>query len=394
MQAARSVVACVYWVLAATSAMAAETDEASWVGIAVPLVAYDTNLGVGGGAYGQIVVADPTGARPYRASVDAQTYLTTTGFQDHYVGWDLPGAFGSTLRWDMRLRYQSWSQAPYYGQGNHTPRSEPADVPERWNLWQSKRPFAMTHLRIPIAQSPVEIYVGGLFSSVSVTAAPNSLLNTTQPTGIDGGTVSALTVGLFRDTRTDEIDPEDGTAIDIATRATLPAPLSDYHFVGGHTSFRGWWAPIDWMVLAGHAMVDARTTGEPFYDQAYFGGLQRTGIGGRYLLRGLAEERLRGDGVVAAQAETRFRLGSFRALKKFTLGWTLAAFSDIGRVWTWSPEVPHRQSPYVTTGSGLRINLNSLLIVRADVAVGWEHYAASPEHRPQVQLYMLAAQPF
>ncbi len=368
----------------------AEPTERRWAAIAVPLVAWDSSMKLGLGGFAQLVVADLEGDRPYKLNVDAQFYKTTGGWDDYYVGWDLPGAFGGPIRWDARVRYQRWTRAPYYGQGNDTPRSD--EAPPAWYLWESERPFAMTHLRVPLGHSPWELYLGGLASWVTVGAPPDSLLAADQPLGLDGGAVSTLTLGGFLDTRTDEVDPTDGVAVDLAFRSALPQPLSDYAFAGGHASARAWWRPTGPLVFAGHLLVDGNFGNTPFFEQATVGGLQRTGIGGRYLLRGLGEERLRGDAIAATQGELRVQLGSITVLRRLDAAFAVAPFVDAAQLVTWGAPEPLR--PHLTGGAGLRINLNRLLVLRVDVGVAEERWVEPPHARPQVQLYMLSAQPF
>lgn len=384
-------------VLLAGPAAAEEPADAPtkrrWAALAVPLAAFDSNMGLGIGAAGQLVLADLDGDRPYRLSVDAQVYKSTRGWDDHFVGWDLPGAFGSPLRWDARVRYQRWTQAPYYGIGNDAARPDPDAVSPRWNLWESERPFFSTHVRLPVGpSSPWELYVGGLLSWLRADAFPRSQLAADAPEGLDGGFVSTLTVGLFRDTRTDEIDPTDGTVLDAAARVALPAPLSDYAYGGLHLSGRGFWSPTPGVVLAGHLVADGNAGHTPFFEQALFGGMYRTGIGGRYLLRGLGEERLRGDAVLGGQSEVRVRLFEVSILGRLDAAFAAAPFADVGQILMW--DAPNRIAPHLTGGGGVRVTLNRLLVLRLDVGLAAERYEAEPTRRPQAQIYMLAAQPF
>ena len=170
--------------------------------------------------------------------------------------------------------------------------------------------------------------------------------------------------------------------------------MGDYPYAGAHASIRGYGRVGGPVILAGNAVVDGNVGDIPFFEQAYFGGLQRTGIGGRYLLRGLVEERLRGDGLVAGQGEVRFRLGESTILNRLDVRWTLATFADMGWVFEWDQSVEEAAEPYVTGGGGARFTLNDLLVVRVDVGVGVDRWEDPPLRRAQPQIYMLAAQPF
>jgi hypothetical protein len=376
-----------------TTARAEVSDEDSGVAaIAAPLVAYDSNLLLGVGAFGQVVWEDPTGQDPFRASVGAQIYFTTGGFQDHSIRWDLPSAFGSKLRWDARLRMLTWSRAPYFGIGAGTTRLPAEQVGDTFYLWNSERYSLRTNLRRPVADTPWDAYGTLIVAIQEVGVYPTSLLREEQPEGIEGGILNVLGVGGFRDTRTNEIDPYDGSVVDLQLRASGPWLGSSSQWWGAHASWRGWWSPKDGLVFASRAMVDGMFGDPPFYQQAYMGGLQRGSFGGRFFLRGLVEERLRVDGVAGVQGELRWRFARATVLKTVDLGFQLVPFVDTAQAWTLDGET--ELDPWLTTGAGLRINIKELLILRADGGVAWERYAVGDPERPQFQIYILAEHPF
>lgn len=374
-------------------ARAEVSDEDSGVAaIAAPLVAYDSNLLLGFGGFGQIVWSDPTGEEPFRASVGAQIYVTTGGFQDHFIRWDVPRAFGSRFRWDAWVRMLTWSRAPYFGIGASTPRLPDTDVDDTFYLWNSERYFLRTNLRRPIGESPWDAYGTLIVAIQRVGTYPNSLLQQQKPEGLDGGLLSVVGLGGFRDTRTDEIDPFDGSAVDLQLRASGPWVGSDSQWWGAHASWRGWWSPKDGVVLAARAMLDGMFGDPPFYQQSYLGGLRRGSMGGRFFLRGLVEERLRADGVAGLQGELRWRFWRTTVFKTVDLGFQLVPFVDSAQAWTLDGET--EPQPWVTAGTGLRINIKQLLILRADAGLAWERYTVAPEQRPQLQVYILAEHPF
>lgn len=355
-------------------------------------MAYDSNLLLGFGGFGQVVWSDPTGREPYRASVGAQAYASTGGYQDHFLRWDLPAAFGTRLRWDAWLRMLTWSRAPYFGIGASTPRLPPEDVEDGYYLWESDRYFLRTNLRRPIAETPWDAYGTLIVAIQRVGLYPRSLLAEERPEGVEGGLLSVLGLGGFRDTRTDEIDPFDGSAVDLQLRASGSWIGSSSDWWGAHASWRGWWSPRDGVVLAARAMADGMFGAPPFYQRSYLGGLRRGSMGGRFFLRGLVEERLRTDGVAGLQGELRWRFWRTTVLKTVDLGFQLVPFVDAAQAWTLDGQTVFQ--PWVTTGAGLRINIKELLILRADSGLAWERYSVGPEQRPQVQIYILAEHPF
>lgn len=385
--------------LAAAAAWADDTppedpvDDKDWAAIGAPLISYDTNLLFGMGLFANVVVADETGEEPFAASISGQAFFTTGGFQDHFLRWDLPGFQGTRLRWDGRLRYLAWSRAPYFGLGNDTPRLDEEDVSDTYYLWASERLLGRTNLRIPLAESPWDVYTTLIVSGQTVGTYPTSLLAEARPEGAEGGTMVAAGAGLFRDTRTNEIDPFDGSAIDVQLRASHPWILSDWAWWGAHLSWRGWWQPIPRVVLASRLMVDSTFGDEPFFNQAYIGGLTRGTLGGRFFLRGLSEERLRGNGVAAAQGELRWTFARFTLFKSLDQRWMLVPFFDLAQIWSWEADEPPLD-PHLTGGAGVRVNFKELLILRVDGGYAIERYLEDPTRRGQLQIYLLGEHPF
>ena len=200
-------------------------------------------------------------------------------------------------------------------------------------------------------------------------------------------------MGAFSDTRTNEVDPWDGIVLDFAGRTSGPWVGSEWVATGMHASWRGYVAPHHRVVLASRVMADAVWGAPPFFTRSFLGGLSRAIVGGRNLLRGLPEERFRGDAVFAVQGEARLRLADVTAFRKVDLGLMLVPFVDTAQVVMWdTPDAG--LDPHVTGGAGFRINANDLLVLRADVGLGVERYQASPTRRPLVQVYVLSDHPF
>jgi len=371
----------------------AEDDEDSGVAAVVaPLLGYDSNLKLGVGAFAQVVWADETEAEPFRALLGAQTYFTTGGMQDHVVYWDLPGLLGTRLRWDARVRYLSWSRAPYFGIGAATARLPAADVSDDYYLWSSERWFLRTNVRRQLGETPWDAYASYVLNLQGVEVYPGSLLEADLPPGVDGEPLSLIGLGGFRDTRTNEIDPSDGSVLDLQVRGSSPLIGAASEWWGVHASARRWWSPHDRIVFAGRALVDSMFGSPPFFQQSSMGGLQRGSYGGRFFLRGLPEERLRVDGIAGLQGEVRWRYAQFTVMRTIDVGLQLVPFVDTAQAWMMEDAVT--LDPWITTGAGMRMNIKELLVVRADGGLAWERYATGAPRRPQTQIYILADHPF
>ncbi len=377
---------------APVSEAAEPAPRSKMAGFGAPLVTYDSNTKLGGGAFGQLVFADPSGLQPFKASVAAQGYATTGGYQSHYVSWDLPALGGSRWRIGGEVRRLVWTQAPFFGLGNDTPRVDPTVDPD-FHQWEQRSWRTRLTARRSLRGSSWELYGGYDLRFQSITRLPGSQLELERPQGAGGGRMAWAQVGAFYDTRTNEIDPYDGVALDFAGRSAGPWFGSDWIATGMHTSARRWWAPHQRVILAGRVMADAVWGAPPFFTRAHLGGLSNTIVGGGTLLRGLPSARLRGDAVFALQGEVRFRVGAATVLRKVDLSFMLVPFVDAAQVVVWD-EPDEGLDPHVTAGGGLRINANDLLVVRADLGVGVERYRDDPTRRPLIQFYLLSEHPF
>ena len=366
-----------------------DDEGRNWAAYAIPLLSYDSNLLFGYGGFGQVVIADPSGAGPYKASVELQLYWTTGGYRNHYLRFDLPNLAGSRFRWRVETRRISWSRAPYYGVGSDSPRVD--GLPEEYDLYQQERWLAKTQLRYEIVNDLEVLFMADWRREV-VDAYPDSRLDQDRPLGWEGGDYSWLALGVVRDTRSNEINPDDGYALDASVRLAHPVLGSDFTVWGLNARARGWRAVGERVVLAGHVMADVRFGDEPFFNQAYAGGMGRGVVGGRWILKGLAEERYRGDGMVFLMPELRWTFWRPK-VRNMQMEWMLVPFVDAARIWAWG-DPWSGLDPKVTAGTGFRVNFKDLIVLRSDFGFGFDEYAQDPTNRFDWQVYVLSEHPF
>lgn len=337
-----------------------------------------------------MVLVDPTGERPYRANLSGQVLWTTGGHRNHYLRVDLPGIAGSRWRFTATARRILWEQAPYYGIGNHTPLTH--DPKSTYYWWTVSRWSLRAMLRCQIV-GDWEAFADYRIRHEGITVQPDTLLDAERPEGWEGGRYATAALGVLIDTRQNEINPTQGVAADLSLRVSAPWVGSQWTSAGVTAGFRSWLSLGQRVVWANHLLVDSRWGNEPFFNQAYVGGLGRGVIGGRWILRGLPEERYRGDGLALTQQELRITVLQHSVRKRSTWSWMVVPFADLARTWSWAHDDP-RLGLHPTGGAGLRLNLNDLIVLRADVGVGPEEYAEPPERRPSVQVYLLSEHPF
>lgn len=364
----------------------ADEDDRNVAAYAVPLLSYDSNLLFGYGGFGQFILGAEDEGRPYVFSTELQLYWTTGGYRNHYLRFDLPKLAGSRFRWQLEARTVRWSRAPYFGVGHSSPR--PDDRREEYTLYRQERSLLKTKLRYELV-GDLELLVMYDIRTEAVDPYPDSLLLEDQPLGIDGGRYAWMALGAIWDARDKEIDSRQGHSVDASIRTAQPWLGSEFTVYGANARWRGYHSPGERVTLAAHLMADV-SWGEPFFNQAYAGGMGRGVVGGRWMLKGLPEERYRGDAMVVAMPELRWTFWA-PTLRKAPTRWMLVPFVDAINIWTWDDVA---LAPKVTVGAGLRINVKDLIVFRADVGAGLDEYDADPRYRPGVQVYVLSEHPF
>src|SRR5207248_1909557 len=102
----------------ALAARRLEADARAADAIALPVLSYSTDLGLGFGAVGGAYLYEP-GYEPYRHAVGAQLFFTSRGGQSHFLRYDGPDLLGP-FRLEARLELKREQQAPYFGPGNRS----------------------------------------------------------------------------------------------------------------------------------------------------------------------------------------------------------------------------------------------------------------------------------
>lgn len=359
----------------ATTESVEQVKEKGIDGIAVPLVSFSSDLGVGYGVVGGMYIYGP-GYRPYRHGIAVQGFFTSRGVQSHYVRYDGPGLLGRQTRLDARLELRREIIAPFFGPGNASAPGSSGDPSDRRFAYQRLSPAGWVRLRGHLLgeDHPLQAYAGYSYRQTRVTPYEDSLLEQTRPPGFKGGPTGQIMLGLLWDRRDNEENTARGELLELSLRAAGPDLASSYRFVGITASVRAFWSlRPERLVLAQRLTFDHLAGDVPFFEWPIIGGLNPgEGIGGMSSVRGVPRNRYTGNTKVLSNTELRFTGFQFSLLGTPVKAGALALL-DLGR--TWHPGVEdgpwYRWHPGV--GAGIRLSRRSA-VLRFDYAVALEDW--------------------
>lgn len=359
-----------------------------WHWVALPNVAYDTDDGLGLGAYAQ-VDRQEEGVEPYRAAFVVHAFATTRGYHHHRVRVDLPDVVGKT-RVMGHFAWRQWLNDGYWGMGNATLVASSEEHRYRYSLFQ---PFARLSARTEIG-GPWSVFAYGVGRYSAIDTYDGSLLAEERPLGIDGGPGAQLGVGGIFDSRFPEVAPERGWMVELALRASPPLPGLDGSWVGAFASARSFASLGPRVVLAGRVMAEVQLGAVPFYDLVTWGGYEPTmGFGGSETLRGVPYGRWRGPVKAVANAELRVDVAApvvfsrelrLQVVPLVDAGWVGGDGGELGPV-------------HPSAGLGLHVIYGGTVSGRIDAAMGVERFedgTGGVEERMAPGLYVVFDQAF
>jgi outer membrane protein assembly factor BamA len=366
---------------------------------ALPVVAFDSNIGLGFGAIGNLASVE-AGVVPYHWRLQAQAYVTVKSgpdglelpFQHHYLILDHPRAGVDALRLRLTARFRRQRNVGYYGLGNAS-RVEvrPADLPEdapqaqreaafRFHQYDRIFPNLRLDARLELGGAwEAFAGIGGVWNRIEVypgsalardLAAPDPV---GRPIGDQEHGLAELLVGVVYDSRDDEITPSRGGFHELSLRGARTVAMSAAfaQLNGTARYFLALGTPR--LVLAGRLMADLLVGDVPFYELTAHGGLfPDDAVAGSRAIRGPPSQRWGGKLKLLGNLELRFKALDFRL---FGLDSNLGglAFFDTGRVWSEPGGDPALDGAGLGlkygTGGGLRLQWGATFVIRGDV--GW-----------------------
>ncbi len=345
--------------------------ERGFDALGVPLLSFNSDVGVGYGAVGGAYFYSP-GYRPYRYGLALQTFFTTRGIQNHWLRYDGPNLIGNT-RVEARVEWRRELATPYFGPGNNAVPTFDDDPNDRRFSFERVAPAAWVRIRPnPFGEThPFKPYLGYGYRWNTIRPIADSLLSEDAPLGMGGGPTGQLLAGALWDTRDDENDTTRGGAEELSVRLAAVATGSRYTFAGLTASERRFWSLSPRAVLAQRLTVDYLFGQVPFFEWNNIGGVNYIeGIGGMGSVRGVTRNRYGGNLKAVSNTELRVNAFSVPLLgQEMKVG--ALAFVDFGRAWhpgidggpwyAWHPGV----------GGGVRVARRAA-VLRFDYALATE----------------------
>jgi len=260
----------------------------------LPLVGYDTNLGLGLGVGAHYTL---TGSRadplfeytPYRHRFYAQAYVTTGGYQQHILSYEGFFVGGTPYRLRAVLTFERNTDANYFGDGS----ASLADLSYRGTSYSTydaaagaagpryfhygyDKPQGQVLLERSLLGGRVRALYGLNVIYESITrydsaGAPTKLgidCAAHAVIGCDGGWNDSLRAGLAFDTRDFDPDPNSVVFIDSTGQWSAKGFGSSADYVRWTTAARAYYSPFPKradVVLAGRFLYSIQSAGVPFF---------------------------------------------------------------------------------------------------------------------------------
>jgi len=386
----------------------------------LPLVAYSTDMGFGGGIrlyyYWNGHRDDPRFATtPYLFRMFAQAFTSTRGIQFHWLDFDVPRLADSPYRFRAQLIYQRNINNNYFGIGDrslqplHFPGSQDfgsyadyiaaqqqiagGETFSKYDQYDLLRPIAIASVERLFLDGRVRV-LGGFgisyakihdYSGHTVDATGGSAVEAETRLATDcaanaivgcgGGRDDFLRLGISYDTRDFEPDPNRGVFLDAALDAGTVVLGSQYDYVRLLAAARGYYSPIPEradLVLAGRATFEWQSSGTPFFsmDTLPFTEDPRAGLGGHRTMRGFRQDRFVGPVMALVNGEVRWTFGR-GTLWHQKLAFIAVPFVDLGRPFDRLGDLTIRDWR-LSYGGALRISWNLATIITVDYGLSSE----------------------
>ena len=384
-------------------------EDRGWRLAGIPLVGYNLERGLGGGAYLAAFDKRPLaqgqrGVR-YNYSVNATLLWTTRGYQNHRLMFDAPYLTHEALRLRVIFGFETQKDGWYSGVGT-PPALRDQSLEQRdyfhgltslWLMSSLTQPLSALHPALTIA-------LGWMVRDVTTEIQTQSLINTERPQGFEGGLLSAAQLSLSWDSRDREPDTSHGVWTEISTRVSHPTLLSDWTYHGLNVTYRHYiqLSRTPYVVYAHRIGLDQQWGSPPYFQRGMMGGTQWTELGGNSALRGYKFGRFRSNLSLYLSQELRMRITRLR-FKKRPIDVIATPLLDLGYLRGYNessrPANARASNDWLwgSAGAGLRLVYDEGIVIRADLMWAYERYVLDQgqiEARPQLGFFIMTGHSF
>lgn len=359
----------------------------------LPALTYDSDLGFGLGAIGNITQFAPASA-PFKWQLQFLVYMTLkespdggveAPFHDYYLIYETPHLLDGLLRLRAKAGFGRYITAGYFGIGNASTMDDiQLENNKRYYQYDKISPYANINARIPLARGDawkLDLFVEPTFSFNVINiyegsrlqedlAGDHGTLTKDQLFGTEPHAHITGTAGVLWDSRNHEAAPSAGLLSQASVRGG--GGIGDQFAYFGinleQRAFYSLWK--EYLVLAGRVLFDNLFGQVPIYELPRFGGYQPdAATGGEKSIRGIPGQRFAGKVKLLANFELRSKFLPFTIVdQRFNLGGL--AFFDAGRIFS---DYQNREELdgsglglKTGVGGGLRLQWGEYFIVRCD----------------------------
>jgi outer membrane protein assembly factor BamA len=395
-----------------------EKKKKGWTWAALPIVAYDADMGLQLGALGQVFdYGDGSMYPEYKHTIYAECSWFTKGSAVYQLFYDSKYLIPGNIRITAWVDYLPERALDFYGFNGAEARytasltEQGSDYISRVFYKEERKMYrVMADFQGPITSQKFRWLAGINIIGIQTATVDVSRINKgkkeenklpdtallyddyvrygmIRPDEKAGGTTIYLKTGLVYDTRDNEAAPNKGLWSEIML---LSAPTflgnNPYAFVKLAVTHRQYISVVKKRLVAAYQLSYQGTLGGstpyyilPYIYSSYALTTKPDGLGGARTLRGVLRNRITGDGVAFGNIELRWKF--FRSVvMKQNLYLGLTAFLDGGMVVQdhkiYTNTVPDDQKSFyfnqgadrlhLATGLGLRIAINDNFIISAD----------------------------
>ncbi|MEI6435017.1 MAG: BamA/TamA family outer membrane protein [Bacteroidota bacterium] len=396
-----------------------EKKKTGWTWAALPIIAYDADMGIQLGALGQMFYYGDGSTYPeYKHTIFAECSWFTKGSAAYQVFYDSKYLIPKGIRISVDLDYLPERALDFFGFNGYEANYNPDLITEGSPEYISRMFYKMERNMFRVMadfQGPITSQKFRWLAGVNVIGMGMGTVNISRfnkgkpedkklpdtallydeyvkygligPDEKEGGITVILKTGLVFDTRDNEAAPERGLWSEILL---LSAPTfagnSPYAFIRLAVTHRQYISLVkNWLVAAYQLSYQGTAGGSsPFYIlpyiySSYSNTIKPDGLGGAKTLRGILRNRIVGDGVAFGNVELRWKFFKSVVMKQ-NLYLGLTAFLDGGMVATkrriYTNTIPEdkqemffdsdKERLHLSAGLGLRIALNSNFILSVD----------------------------